>query len=655
LQHILTEINPDSLNYLITFGSIIAETGLKGEADYGLANEWLGNIVGEFSRKYPNCRCLNLEWSVWSGIGMGERLGTVEKLRNEGITPISPDIGIKYLHLLLNQSLTTASVIIAGRFGEPPTLSLKPQELSFLRFLETKKVHYTGIELITEAELSLDNDPYLQDHVYQGEYIFPGVLGLEAIAQVATALLPTLARKEDQTLNKGENQDPPSVPLNKGETGGLRFESVKFNRPIVVSADQPLKIQIATLITDSGKVKAVIRCANTGFSIDHFEAIISHSSVGAPDCRPMIPPVPLKEGKNNPQINPDTDLYGHLLFHKARFQRIKGYSHLKATECIAEINIDPKTAWFSRYLPQSLILGDAGARDAVIHALQACVPHATILPTGIERLTVYSVNLGENQFVSAKERLHQGDTFVYDLEVLDDDGNLLEVWQGLELKVIKHRNPQDPWIPALLPCYLERKIKEVMPNVDLTLILDRDATVERRVRSDRSLGMLTSSPSVIQRRGDGKPELSDKETVSVSHAEDLTLVLKGASGCDLEPIIPRDVQMWRDLLGENSFNLAEVISQENHEDFNMAATRIWSAKESIKKAGLSLDIPLTLSSFSQQLTPLSPILWLSSGKDLIITLPVSFREIKTAFILAIFVQTVPEKSDLLQTEPLKVF
>jgi enediyne polyketide synthase len=225
----------------------------------------------------------------------------------------------------------------------------------------------------------------------------------------------------------------------------------------------------------------------------------------------------------------------------------------------------------------------------------------------------------------------------------------------LELKVIKHRNPQDPWIPALLPCYLERKIKEVMPNVDLTLILDRDATVERRVRSDRSLGMLTSSPSVIQRRGDGKPELSDNEAVSVSHAEDLTLVLKGASGCDLEPIIPRNVQMWRDLLGENSFNLAEVISQENHEDFNIAATRIWSAKESIKKAGLSLDIPLTLSSFSQQLTPLSPILWLSSGKDLIITLPVSFREIKTDFILAIFVQTVPEKSDLLQTEPLKVF
>ncbi|GBL12572.1 polyketide synthase dehydratase domain-containing protein [Microcystis aeruginosa] len=109
---------------------------------------------------------------------MGERLGTVEKLRNEGITPISPDIGIKYLHLLLNQSLPTASIIIARRFGEPPTLSLKPQELSFLRFLETKKVHYTGIKLITEAELSLDNDPYLQDHVYQGEYIFPGVLGL---------------------------------------------------------------------------------------------------------------------------------------------------------------------------------------------------------------------------------------------------------------------------------------------------------------------------------------------------------------------------------------------------------------------------------------------------------------------------------------------
>ncbi|GBL12574.1 hypothetical protein MSj_04094 [Microcystis aeruginosa Sj] len=115
------------------------------------------------------------------------------------------------------------------------------------------------------------------------------------------------------------------------------------------------------------------------------------------------------------------------------------------------------------------------------------------------------------------------------------------------------------------------------------------------------------------------------------------------------------MQMWWNLLGKNSFNLAQVISQENHEDLNIAATRIWSAKESIKKAGLSLDIPLTLSSFSQQSTPLSPILWLSSGKDLIITLPVSFRETTTAFILAIFVQTVPEKSDLLQTELSKVF
>ena len=47
---------------------------------------------------------------------------------------------------------------------------------------------------------------------------------------------------------------------------------------------------------------------------------------------------------------------------------------------------DTQTPWFGRYLPQDLILGDAGARDAAIHALQACVPQGTILPVGIRHL-----------------------------------------------------------------------------------------------------------------------------------------------------------------------------------------------------------------------------------------------------------------------------
>ncbi len=250
----LAAINPDSLKHLITFGSIIAETGLPGEADYGLGNEWLGRCVAEFKQKYPHCHCLNLAWSVWSGVGMGEKLGRIDTLMQQGITPIPPDTGIYMLRRLMTQFCDSTTVIISGRFGEPPTLQIEQLELPFLRFVEQQKVSYPGIELIVDVELSLDNDPYLKDHVYEGEYIFPGVMGLEAMTQVATALMPSLGEK-------------------------ITFESVKFNRPIVVCDHEPLTIRIAALIYPSGKIKTVIRSQQTGFTVDHFEAVLINETV----------------------------------------------------------------------------------------------------------------------------------------------------------------------------------------------------------------------------------------------------------------------------------------------------------------------------------------------------------------------------------------
>ena len=44
-QNLLAAINPDRLRLFITFGSIIARTGLPGEAHYGLANEWLTRLT----------------------------------------------------------------------------------------------------------------------------------------------------------------------------------------------------------------------------------------------------------------------------------------------------------------------------------------------------------------------------------------------------------------------------------------------------------------------------------------------------------------------------------------------------------------------------------------------------------------------------------
>ncbi len=84
LRNLLAAVSADRLKLLVTFGSIIARTGLPGEADYGVANEWLTRLTERFQRRHPACRCLALEWSVWSGVGMGDRLGRVDALARRG-------------------------------------------------------------------------------------------------------------------------------------------------------------------------------------------------------------------------------------------------------------------------------------------------------------------------------------------------------------------------------------------------------------------------------------------------------------------------------------------------------------------------------------------------------------------------------------------
>jgi enediyne polyketide synthase len=60
---------------------------------------------------------------------------------------------------------------VTARTGTLPTLHFGPSDLPFLRFLENVRLHYPGIELIADAEISADTDPYLKDHCFQGDQV----------------------------------------------------------------------------------------------------------------------------------------------------------------------------------------------------------------------------------------------------------------------------------------------------------------------------------------------------------------------------------------------------------------------------------------------------------------------------------------------------
>jgi enediyne polyketide synthase len=92
----------------------------------------------------------------------------------------------------------------------------------------------------------------------------------------------------------------------------------------------------------------------------------------------------------------------------------------------------------------------------------------------------------------------------------------------------------------------------------------------------------------------------DGRNVSASHCGDLTMAIAGHApvGCDLELVTTRPSETWSDMLGVERFKLAELISRETQETLDVAATRVWTSVECLKKAGAGVNAPLVFVSAS---------------------------------------------------------
>jgi len=562
LRHLLAAVDPAALRWLVGMGSVVAEIGLPGEAHYALANEAMAREIEAFAAAHPHVRCRAVAWSIWSGVGMGDRLGSVELLAARNITAIPPDLGCAWLERLMRAEGPVRPVL-AGRVGHPPTLGYEERPLPLRRFVERVREHTPGVELVVEAELSAERDPWVRDHVVGGQAIVPGVMALEAMAQVARALT--------------------------GDEGALRFEDVRFLRPVAVPEGGAVALRVAALrARDAHSVELSVRCDATGWATDHVRARVvaappSDESAEGDEAAPA--------GSGVAPIACD-GLYGDLFFHGETFRRVRAYDELHWDGCAAELEVRD-TAFFGAYHPQALELGDPAARDAAVHALQACLPDRPVLPVAVESIDVLrSAPPGAVQ-LSARERSRDAEGYVYDLAVRDPGGRLLERCAGLRLRALEGEAPRLRWPPALLAPRLEEASAARWPALGL-----RAAVVPGTGRrdSERALRLAAGVDTPLRHRGDGRPLLAGREGASASHAADLTLGVVAAVpvGCDLEVVEVRSPSVWRDLLGAERTALAERIVAERGEPLDVAATRVWGAFEALQKAGLPRDTPIRL-------------------------------------------------------------
>jgi enediyne polyketide synthase len=571
LRNLLASIDPERLRLLITFGSVIARSGLPGEAHYGLANAWLARATEEWQAARPSCRCLCVEWSVWSGVGMGARLGNMDALVRQGISPIPPGEGVEMFCRLVETKLPAVPVVVMGRMPDLPTFKLERPELPLLRFLEQPRVYYPQVEIVVDTELSASTDPYLDDHRLGGERLLPAVMGLEAMAQAAAALVSA--------------DGPPD------------FSDVTFYLPVVVPPSASTRIRVAALARGRGVVDVALRSEETDFQVEHFRATCLFGGAQPAERPGAQPPDAPPEG-GQLDLDPGRDLYGSILFHRGRFRRLNRYRVLGAQACAAEIGPGAEAPWFGPYLPHRLLLGDPGARDAAIHAVQACIPHKRLLPVGAARISIDRTVVSGAAFIRARERWHEGDVYEYDLEVSDEGGGVRERWEGLRLRALEGLALPDPLPWPLLGPLVERRVRELVPASSLTVTVSRCRGAERRARSEPVLRAALGPGAVIHRRSDGAPEVAGAGAVKVSasHARDLTVAVAGPGpvGCDVEFVEQRPTSAWLDLLGDRGFRLAQVIADAFHEDEGVAATRVWVAAESLRKAAAALTPALVL-------------------------------------------------------------
>lgn len=427
LRHLLEILPASQLKLVVVFGSIIARSGYRDSAAYAFANDQLACVLATYQDRNPHVRCQVQDWTAWAEIGMARKLHAVEQLQSAGLELLEPDAGTAAFLQLLHQPNVPARVIVAPALPALPTLPQPVQPPRLEGWPSATILAYTPhTELAVEVNLSLGEHPWLSAHaIKKGQVILPGMLALDIMEQVAATLAP--------------GQNFPSV------------EDIRFTRPIHLSGQTALSVTIHARFLPDGSIHCQLsETANTSAS-PSVSASFSRDAGEHPVTPPIQEDIAREDG-----ITLAAQVYEHLLFHRDRFQNIARYSHASAS-----------AATFHLHEPQpdeSSLRQRVLTRDALIHGIQVCVPGELLLPSRILRVKRNQPIIGACT-VAAQESLPPVDgTFVYDLAAFDPSGELVEQWQGLELKRYTLHPTPDTLPTALATIHRQRQPEPAPPR-----------------------------------------------------------------------------------------------------------------------------------------------------------------------------------------------
>ncbi|WP_372364434.1 SDR family NAD(P)-dependent oxidoreductase [Candidatus Uabimicrobium sp. HlEnr_7] len=401
LQNLLK--NSSDLSQVIVLTSVIGVTGMAGNAWYAFANESARRTLAIWRQNNRQCKTCCLAFSIWDEIGMGAKLGSISYLEQQGIKAIPVTKGVQQF---IDWSLAAdkpEEVVICSSMGKhfSQQRHFSKEPIFHGRFIDNIIEFEPQIKLVTECALSPKQDPYLNDHVFDGKMLFPTVFGLEAMAQGVQFLYES----------RIEN---------------ICFNDIKLTYPIVVNTSLNMRIQVQRI--SENNFECSLHSADTNYELIHFSATVTITET-----------IKIATAKVNTKthIKETQKLYETLLFQGPLFQRIAQVNALSRQHCDAKISpgVSQKEEWYHKR--NSFVLGDPYQRDALLQMGQLMISPRVGLPIAIDSINIKIQNCIENIYAQTilcdeKDKDVEGNVVVTDI-----NGNIIETLQGYRIRVLR--------------------------------------------------------------------------------------------------------------------------------------------------------------------------------------------------------------------------
>ncbi len=172
IQALLAAVPAQQLKHLVLFSSAAGFYGNVGQADYALANDILNKTAYWVKQQQPACHVVSINWGPWDGGMVTPALKKLFAERNIEVIPV--DVGAR---ILADELLPANENVMQTVVGGPLFFTGQNQDAA----LRTHRVH---------RMLSLEANPFLQDHVIGNHPVLPTVCAIAWMGNVCEQLYP---------------------------------------------------------------------------------------------------------------------------------------------------------------------------------------------------------------------------------------------------------------------------------------------------------------------------------------------------------------------------------------------------------------------------------------------------------------------------------